>query len=249
MTSRTAVTGYVAWTVVWAVACSQRFEFDVPSPAGGADTAASVGGGSASERDASSSAPQATGASAGQGASSNIDATDVGTTSEITCVSNCSELGQRCAADWRTCVECLVDSDCSSSRRCGRDGNLAHRCVECTDNDCPWGSACDRSSGRCVRACHVDTDGRIDDHFCPAGTTCSSATGICASCNSDNDCRQDSVVPHCLSTTQQCVSCSSDAHCQAPTGFCDPVLAICVTCRDARDCASGSCDTATHQCL
>lgn len=253
---------------VLALACNQRFEFDVPSSAGGAGANSNASGGNVNTNSTSGLVGGSTGqidiATGGSddgggdhadatGGSSRIGSTlgtgSAGGPSTSACAANCAAIGLKCASDWRTCVECNADTDCGTSRPyCGTKGPLAHRCLECNGATCPWGSSCDSLSGRCIRACHVEDDGAVDDHFCQNGTTCSSSTGFCAECETDANCAGSSSGSYCAASSRQCVGCTSDAQCTTAARHCDPALSTCVACRDSRDCPSGMCDATSHQC-
>jgi hypothetical protein len=250
-------------TIAVATACSQRFEFDVPysssissgASAGAVATDPQAGRSTTNPIGATGGAPVA--ASSGGNGSESAGAGgapasgSAGAAAVPVCTGHCADWNLRCASEWQACVECNVDEDCSGTRaRCGT-GALAHRCVECrSDGDptCPAGTKCEVTTGRCLAACHMDDDGRLDNDSCSTGTTCTSATGFCASCGYDSNCNASSAGSYCHPRMLQCVSCTADTNCTSSLGYCDPTLLICVACRDGRDCASGACDTDTHHC-
>ncbi len=162
----------------------------------------------------------------------------------LECAAQCSKWQQVCAPDWGVCVECNFDADCQAvgKKRCWAED---HRCVDCaTDRDCNAGQQhCVSQTGECRTAC---TYGSGDDACESVGGRCSDLN-ICMSCDRDVECSSTGRGKRCLPGSLYCVACVTDADCSGGLK-CDTVTHACMQCKDGRDCASGCCDYATHQC-
>jgi hypothetical protein len=140
-----------------------------------------------------------------------------------------------------------MDSDCLAigGRRCDSSGQTANRCVDClADSDCASGQQCEQQTHLCVTTCNRDRDPSCQD----LGLECNLRHGYCAACQQDRDCPSHL---HCIPGHARCAQCVVDSDCDVePGGLCDPVLFLCVECRDSLDCPSSGavCDPWTHRC-
>ena len=159
------------------------------------------------------------------------------------CSDKCAQWSQQCAPDWKVCVECNQDSDCSidpSRTRCSMD----HRCVQCKTNvDCPSGGLCVATNYECRQACASSTS----DDVCESDNQRCGLLGVCVECVRDQECSSSSRGSRCLDCGY-CAACRFNSDCSGATPICDPLLHRCVECSDGRNCASGCCDQSTHQC-
>lgn len=100
------------------------------------------------------------------------------------------------------CVQCLGDSDCTSSQAC--TSGLCKAAVDCSDSsDCSGGQVCDEASGSCVGCLSskdCDAGQACMDHGCQTrppcdytsdcvdGLVCEADEHICVACRTDEDC-------------------------------------------------------------
>ena len=130
------------------------------------------------------------------------------------CAGACGGATSICEPSGGTCVECLVDHDCT--RDLVACDSSSHTCVACTaDNtsactgDTP---VCDLGASACV-ACNVNTD-------CPSSTpVCTDHA--CVACGGEADCAGRVGAAACDSSSGACVECtagSADVTCS--TGVC-----------------------------
>jgi hypothetical protein len=203
-----------------ALGCYERLEFDAPKPsnAGGAGGGAGTGGPS--------------GASSGGGSGPCIRDED------------CPLSSLRCDLQSGICFECVADLDCQA-RGLARCDAALHRCVECgLDQDCPSDHACDLTTRICAQRC------REDEQCPTAAHGCDETRLICVECETDDDdgCALYPGRPYCIAPESRCAECLVDTNC-APGLHCDRITGKCLGCRDSRDCSGGqACEPAGHVC-
>jgi hypothetical protein len=171
-----------------------------------------------------------------------------GTGGSSPCSSDVDCAAGRCAPDSATCVECLFDSDCGSTRECvDRSCFAVKSCQNSLDcvGDPAGRSVCDPASGTCV-VCIADADcgasaeclaGACVSYLpcenslqCPAGTVCK--TDRCVACVFDADCASGEV---CVQDACN-PGCQSDNQCTPLGMLCDQALGACVRCLTSGDC-------------
>ena len=133
----------------------------------------------------------------------------------------------------KKCVQCLADSDCSSTSLTPKCSTSTNTCVQCnSDSDCTSLIAPKCSSNTCI-ACSSDSD----CHFSTTPKCLTSSTPAqCVQCLLDTDCASSSTTPICSTTLFGCIQCNSDADCTSLSASkCSSNLCTaCVTDSDCR---------------
>lgn len=139
----------------------------------------------------------------------------------------CTSIGKHCDTSIQQCVDCLLNTDCTSPTIC-LDGS----CVDPSATMCATDSACAApntvcESGQCVPGCH-----RVGSPvLCGLGEFCDSNSGRCApgqvTCMNDQAC----TPPATICESSQCIpgcaqvgglQCTGGNVCSASTGRCQP---------------------------
>ena len=134
------------------------------------------------------------------------------------------------------CVQCLSDSDCSSTAAV--ECSTTNTCVPCThSSQCstrfPLTPFCKDpgASGTCVQ-CITDTD-------CPTTTLakCSATTNTCVSCTENDHCTRFTATPLCNTATGICVECLANENCASIESAKCSTSNTCTTCTLDIQCA------------
>jgi hypothetical protein len=171
---------------------------------------------------------------------------------------DCASLAEVCDPDNRVCVQCLSDTDCSSSTpACTADIHQGNSCVECvlpsqcpdsnpgcnasyehcgycyTDVDCPSHFPLCSLSNTCVTSC-VLSDGGTS---CSTGG-CDTNSGLCVQCVQDSNCLQ-AAQPYCATDVdggEYCVECTQPSQCPGTAPGCNSYYHNCGWCFSDSDC-------------
>jgi len=100
----------------------------------------------------------------------------------------------KCDTTAKACVECLAPTDCASATRAKCDGTGA--CVKCTSNDdcshIAGKTVCDTNAGECVQCTGADETACGGKSCNPATKACTNTTigsvGACGACVADSEC-------------------------------------------------------------
>jgi hypothetical protein len=177
---------------------------------GGGNTGGSVNAGEGGNTTAGT-------ASAGSSGSATAGAGGVGGGVTLPCDGACSAPTPVCDEPNDTCVECLVEADCTTAAKskCDADAKACVACLESADCSTPGAAKCD--AGACVKCTSNDDCGHI------AGkTVCDTDAGECVQCTGKDyaSCGMSGGKPLvCDSATRSCSTSKEHS-----AGLCSPCL-------------------------